>query len=133
AEEYFPYNLLLVSGLKKEGDVMRGEETQLIGLSRVRDINHSLILMPGTHSKHMLTGEHELLDFKTYMTGELFELISKHSILSHSIELPKENHDYLAFRHGVKEGTAGNLLNRLFRVRTHELFDKLSKPPIIII
>ncbi|MDW3652231.1 MAG: 2-dehydro-3-deoxygalactonokinase [Bacteroidia bacterium] len=127
AEEFFPYNILLISGLKKEGDVMRGEETQLIGLSKVRDINNSLILMPGTHSKHMLIGTNELLDFKTYMTGEFFELISRHSILSHSIELPEDHHDYLAFRHGVKEGAEGNLLNRLFRVRTNSLFEKLNK------
>lgn len=127
AEEFFPYNLLLISGLKKEGDVMRGEETQLIGLSKIKNVSNSLILMPGTHSKHLFTGDNELLDFKTYMTGELFELIGKHSILSHSIEPPKENHDFLAFRHGVKEGTESNLLNRLFRVRTNGLLNKLNK------
>lgn len=127
AEEFFPYNLLLISGLKKEGDVMRGEETQLIGLSKIKDISNSLIIMPGTHSKHMFTGARQLLDFKTYMTGEFFELVSKHSILGHSIELPEGHQDYLAFRHGVKEGAGGNLLNRLFSVRTNSLLEKLNK------
>ena len=62
-------------------DVMRGEETQLLGL--VADgFGSALVCMPGTHSKWVTLDAGKVAGFSTYMTGELFDVISRHSILS---------------------------------------------------
>lgn len=65
-------------------DVMRGEETQLLGLSLDRDVD-GVVCMPGTHSKwtHMRGGRIE--SFSTFMTGEVFAVMSKHSLLRFSV------------------------------------------------
>jgi len=126
ASDAFPYDLLLISGLKCNSDVMRGEETQVLGLAHSYDITNSLILIPGTHSKHVVLENGSIQSFKTYMTGELFEIVSKHSILSHSISNAQSFPDFIAFRRGVQEGAEEKLLNILFKVRTNTLFDKFS-------
>ncbi|MCV9963016.1 2-dehydro-3-deoxygalactonokinase [Pararhizobium sp. BT-229] len=66
-------------------DVMRGEETQLLGTIAQLGNGSHLVCMPGTHSKWVrITGG--IVDgFSTFMTGELFDVISKHSILSHAV------------------------------------------------
>ena len=64
-------------------DVMRGEETQLLG---VLDPGFAgLVCIPGTHSKWIRIEAGEIVEFATYMTGELFSVISQHSILSHAV------------------------------------------------
>jgi 2-dehydro-3-deoxygalactonokinase len=79
-------HLHIVPGVRTGGerpDVMRGEETQVVGvLARAPHLGaRSLLVMPGTHSKWIQVGEGRILDVRTYMTGELFALLSEHSIL----------------------------------------------------
>ncbi|MEP7253544.1 MAG: 2-dehydro-3-deoxygalactonokinase, partial [Ginsengibacter sp.] len=81
----FNHNTLLVSGVRSDNDVMRGEETQLIG-SVTGSNDEELYIFPGTHSKHMTVRNGQVNEFKTYMTGEVFSLLSTKSILSKSIE-----------------------------------------------
>jgi 2-dehydro-3-deoxygalactonokinase len=64
-------------------DVMRGEETQLAGAAALSG-GSALACMPGTHSKWAAMQGGVLADFSTWMTGELFSVISAHSILRHS-------------------------------------------------
>lgn len=64
-------------------DVMRGEETQLLGLAL--DGAAGLICMPGTHCKWARLADGAVTDFQSYMTGELFALLSWHSILRHAM------------------------------------------------
>jgi 2-dehydro-3-deoxygalactonokinase len=117
-------------------DVMRGEETQLIGLLKL--LRHSgstptegLLIFPGTHSKHIYLSERRVVGFKTFMTGELYSVLSKNSILKDSIqngdmgELSDE--DAQAFKAGVKESAATGILNGLFTVRTNQLFSRWEK------
>ena len=66
-------------------DVMRGEETQLLGLAS-GDIRSGLVCMPGTHSKWVTLEDGKVLRFSTYMTGELFTVVSAYSILRMAIE-----------------------------------------------
>ncbi|NRG16616.1 2-dehydro-3-deoxygalactonokinase [Rhizobiales bacterium] len=68
-------------------DVMRGEETQLLGLATASgdEAFSGTVLMPGTHSKWVEIVNGRVTDFSTAMTGELFALLSQHSILRHSI------------------------------------------------
>ena len=61
-------------------DVMRGEETQLLGLA-ADGVRSGLVCMPGTHSKWVVLQNGAVTGFSTYLTGELFDVLSRHSIL----------------------------------------------------
>ena len=65
-------------------DVMRGEETQLLGLSVVENIATGLACLPGTHSKWVKLERGAVTDFVSVMTGELYALLRQNSILRHS-------------------------------------------------
>lgn len=66
-------------------DVMRGEETQLLGL--VADgIRSGLVCLPGTHSKWVSLRDGRVEGFSTFMTGEVFAAISGHTILRLAVE-----------------------------------------------
>ena len=68
-------------------DVMRGEETQVIGVL-ARDpawATGSSIVLPGTHSKWVRIVDGKLVSFATWMTGELFDILRSHSVLSRSL------------------------------------------------
>ena len=75
----------LISGLQSANDVMRGEETELIGLFAGPDTNlaavDSVVILPGTHAKHVHIRKGAIVDFTTYLTGEMFELLSTRSTL----------------------------------------------------
>lgn len=66
-------------------DVMRGEETQLAGLAGQIASGSHFICMPGTHSKWVLAEAGSISSFGTWPTGEMFSVLSQHSILRHSI------------------------------------------------
>lgn len=129
----FPHEITLISGVRSDHDVMRGEETQLIGLGAAMDLSgrDAIFIFPGTHSKHMFVRDGRLVDFKTFMTGEVFNLMASQSILKDSIDQYVQS-DFngettAAFRSGIRESGTGNILNALFTVRTNQLFGLLSK------
>ncbi|MDB5137523.1 MAG: 2-keto-3-deoxy-galactonokinase [Mucilaginibacter sp.] len=124
----FVHTITIVSGIKSVDDVMRGEETQLIGCTGVSNgiVNNQIFIFPGTHSKHIYINSNEASGFKTYMTGDFFELLSQKSILSNSVE--KNNQietpeNLTAFKNGITDGAQLNLLNAAFKVRTNSLFE----------
>jgi 2-dehydro-3-deoxygalactonokinase len=121
----FPHTLLLVPGVRSENDVMRGEETQLIGCDS-DDNGHRLFIFPGTHSKHISVFSGLANGLRTYMTGEFFSLLSRQSILAASIEDSGSNRGP-AFFAGVDAGQHSDLLHSAFSVRTNQLFAKWSK------
>lgn len=128
----FEHPVLLISGVRSEDDVMRGEETQLIGaMTDEHDvIDERIYIFPGTHSKHIVVRGQQAVSFKTYMTGEYFELLSKKSILSVGVEKPqdgKDHNDLQSFQQGVRDAVGSNLLHTSFLVRTNNLFGKLTK------
>lgn len=130
--ETLNHPLIIFSGLKTEHNVMRGEETQLIGLiTQLPDFKgEGIFIFPGTHSKHIFVQSGEITDFCTFMTGEVFKLLSQHSLLSNSIE---ENFEMdltahaAAFEKGVLDGSNKALLSALFNVRTNDLFGHFDK------
>ena len=122
----FPQAIVLMPGIRSENDVMRGEETQLIGC-HVDDDATRLFIFPGTHSKHIGVIRGEVVNFQTFMTGEFFALLSRHSILSASVE-DSGNSRSPAFFAGVDAAKRSGLLNSAFSVRTNQLFAKWSKP-----
>lgn len=122
--EVFPHPIYLVGGLRSDKDVMRGEETLLLGMTK-DEINFSThIVLPGTHSKHIVLKDDQLVYFQTYMTGELFELLSARSILKGSVE--PSDFDVESFQKGVEAAVKNPLLNAIFLTRTNRLMNKLS-------
>jgi 2-dehydro-3-deoxygalactonokinase len=130
----FPHTIRLISGVRTGADVMRGEETQLIGLVQILNLTAKkkyIVLLPGTHSKHIFVQNKHIVRFHTYMTGEMFNILSQHSILKDSIDLSDmQNYGHqeqIAFKKGVLEAQKMGILNQLFSVRTNQLFQKYSK------
>ncbi|AYN66008.1 2-keto-3-deoxy-galactonokinase [Euzebyella marina] len=124
-EENGKPDLILVSGARTENDVMRGEEIQAIGLSELLSRNEKgILILPGTHSKHIAFNNGRFENFKTYMTGELFEVISRHSILSASLEQsPWDSSFETYFLEGVKKALSNDAMSALFSVRANSLLN----------
>ncbi len=132
ARNGFAHDIILVSGIKSDADVMRGEETQFIGCTEgeVLDPAPQVFIFPGTHSKHIFTENQQVINFRTYVTGEVFNLLSGQSILKASVEPGQGLHNkeaLAAFKLGVTTAVRTSLLHSLFLVRTNSLFGKLSK------
>lgn len=128
--------ITLISGVATENEIMRGEETQAAGLLADPDwsawADHALLVLPGTHSKHIQIEAGQIVDFSTYMTGELFEVLARHSVLRASVSPGAESsageeasrQDFLA---GVRTAKALGLAQALFRTRTRAVLG--SVPP----
>jgi 2-dehydro-3-deoxygalactonokinase len=117
---------LMVRSAGRDGDVIRGEETQAVGLmTREHDFD-GVAILPGTHSKWMRIGGGTVIDFQTFLTGELFELLARHSFLRHSVaERARDVADApgfaLAVRRVAEEGLP--FLASIFSVRVRQLLD----------
>lgn len=103
-------------------DVMRGEETQLLG-AVASGLSDALFCLPGTHSKWVSLEGGRISRFTTVMTGEFFQLISRQSILRLSIGEGRATADHPAFGQAVEEALAGDfsLTSRLFSIRAQSL------------
>jgi 2-dehydro-3-deoxygalactonokinase len=101
-------------------DVMRGEEVQLLGAAADGLIPATcLVCHPGTHNKWARLHAGAIAEFRTVMTGELFNLLREHSILSDLLggdAAPDE-----AFRSGVRTGLSSDAQAELFAVRARVL------------
>lgn len=103
-------------------DVMRGEETQLLGVTEA-DFT-GLVCIPGTHSKWIRIEAGSVAEFSTYMTGELFAVISQHSILAYAVDkagaLPDQGP---AFQAGLATArmAPASLTTSLFKLRAAQL------------
>lgn len=110
--------LTFVPGLIMQGDgvppdVMRGEEVQLFGSG-----SEGLHCLPGTHSKWALVRDGRIVGFHTHMTGEVYEVLVKHSILGRLMAADAP-FDADAFERGVRRaGEPGGLLHHIFGTRT---------------
>ncbi len=132
---YTPQGLrpvVLVSGARTDDDVMRGEETQALGAFQLPSIKRlaagALLILPGTHSKHIQIDAGQIRGFRTFMTGELYDVLNQHSILRHSldasgtsVEVTEESS--AAFCEGVTRSAQIGLSAALFRVRTRQIID----------
>ncbi|TCL08398.1 2-dehydro-3-deoxygalactonokinase [Shimia isoporae] len=116
--------VFVVPGLKqaKPADVMRGEETQVAGFLAKNKNWDGVICLPGTHTKWVHVSADEVISFRTFMTGEMFALLSGSSVLQHSVG---EGWDEAAFEDGL-----GTTLSRpeaiaaeLFGIRASDLLN----------
>ncbi|MEM7631035.1 MAG: 2-dehydro-3-deoxygalactonokinase [Pseudomonadota bacterium] len=101
-------------------DVMRGEETQIAGFLSEDPGFDGVLCMPGTHTKWVQISAGEVVSFRTYMTGELFALVSTQSVLRHSMD---DAFDTQAFATAVRDGMAHPqaLAGRFFGLRAEGL------------
>lgn len=111
-------------------DVMRGEETQLLGAMDELPRADAWVCLPGTHSKWVRVADRRIVQFSTHMTGEVFAVLRQHSILGRLMQSPDEAGatDEDAFALGLRRaGEPGGLLHHLFGVRAQGLFGELSQ------
>lgn len=101
-------------------DVMRGEETQILGALTSSNSGRQTFVLPGTHAKWVTVEQGTISTFRTYMTGEVFAALKDHTILGRT--MTDAPHDPKAFERGVGFGAAGgppgDILNRIFSTRT---------------
>ena len=129
-----PGRIAIVPGLRCERDgvpdVLRGEETQIIGALQLTGRLDGLFVLPGTHSKWATVQNGRVTAFRTHMTGEFYALLSRHSLLAQSVA-PDAPFDGAAFDAGVGRATAGaGLLHTAFGTRTLSLFGRMEAPAL---
>lgn len=111
-------------------EVMRGEETQIVGLlDRLPGAGPHLICLPGTHSKWVQVEAGRITGWQTAMTGELYALLRKHSLLAALMPeaIDADVDDAEAFARGLATSQAhGGLTHHLFGVRTRGLFGEFA-------
>jgi 2-dehydro-3-deoxygalactonokinase len=126
-----PARLAIVPGLlcrDRQGvpDVMRGEETQIVGaLAAPPPGERRVVVLPGTHCKWALVGARGIETFASFMTGEIYAVLREHSILG---RLAVAGSDAAALERGVARSldTEASLLHDLFSARTLALTAELA-------
>lgn len=125
-----PGRIALIPGLSCEvrgvPDVMRGEEIQVYGAMQLLGVRQGLFVLPGTHSKWVRIAGGRIETFSTFMTGEFYGLLRRHSILARTLPEADGEFNAPAFQQAVHHALqSGNLLHTAFSARTLSLFDRL--------
>jgi 2-dehydro-3-deoxygalactonokinase len=109
-------------------DVMRGEETQLLGAYAALATGRQLVCLPGTHTKWVSLHDGNVQEFLTVPTGELFALLCEHSVLVRDRTTPIV-HQVAEFERGLAEAARHPeipVLHRMFQARSLRLDQQLS-------
>lgn len=110
-------------------DVMRGEETQLLGALCRGEIGtgHRIVCMPGTHTKWAAVADDSLQEFLTVPAGELFAALCDHTVLVRDRTTPII-HVEADFARGLSEAAKhpGMLLQQIFQARSLRLDKQLT-------
>ncbi|MCY4099896.1 MAG: 2-dehydro-3-deoxygalactonokinase [Rhodobacteraceae bacterium] len=107
-------------------DVMRGEETQICGFLGDYPAFEGVLCMPGTHTKWVEIKSGQVIGFKTFLTGELYDVLCKSSILRHSVNTDSwdENEFVSAVETSLKHPE--EITTRLFSIRSESLLGGLQ-------
>ena len=118
----------IAPGLKqaRPADVMRGEETQIAGALALFPGFDGVLCLPGTHSKWVHVSAGEVVSFQTFMTGEMFALLSGQSVLRHG--MAGTGWDDGAFDDALSDALSrpDRIAARLFALRAEGLIAGLS-------
>ena len=118
----------IAPGLRQDNpaDVMRGEETQIAGALALLPGFDGVICLPGTHAKWVHVSAGEVISFSTFMTGEVFALMSENSVLRHG--MAGGGWDEQAFEEGVSVtlGQPALLSAKLFSLRAEGLLHAMT-------
>ncbi len=104
---------------KPSPDIMRGEESQLIGLDLAKD---KIVILPGTHSKWVKIENCAVSRFTSFMTGEIFELLTRKTTLASVLTSPWSDKEFLSGVADAEKSTV-SLLSSLFRLRSEAILD----------
>jgi 2-dehydro-3-deoxygalactonokinase len=129
-----PDRIAIVPGLSVDTDgipdVMRGEETQIFGALQMLGLQNAplvRLVLPGTHSKWVTVTDSKITHFSTWMTGEFYALLHRHSILARTLPANEPPPDADAFAQGVRYALRGEgLLHTAFSTRTLALFKRMA-------
>jgi 2-dehydro-3-deoxygalactonokinase len=117
----------LVSGLQAASDVMRGEETELVGLfanpARQHLGENCTVILPGSHSKHVRLRAGRIVEFVTFLTGELYGLLSQSSTLATPDEAIFDEASFVA---GVRTSRSLSMSAALFQTRARTVLGHLA-------
>jgi 2-dehydro-3-deoxygalactonokinase len=110
-------------------DVMRGEETQILGALRLHSQlakGRHVFCLPGTHTKWVAVTDGAVTQFQTALSGELFELLRRHSVLARdSSEVDAQSP---AFALGLEFARQkADLLHLLFSARSRVVTGEMAK------
>ncbi|PHQ96819.1 MAG: 2-keto-3-deoxy-galactonokinase [Marinosulfonomonas sp.] len=121
-------SVYVVPGIKQTepADVMRGEETQIAGVLAQKPDFDRVICLPGTHSKWVRISAGEIVSFVTFLTGEMFALLSEVSVLRHCVATSGWDDD--SFQMALNDAMTSPKMfaARLFNLRAETLVADLS-------
>jgi 2-dehydro-3-deoxygalactonokinase len=127
---YGSHPLYFISGISSRDDAMRGEECEVVGIFSAagdrQPRDEAVAILPGTHSKAIKIHGGQITDFRTFLTGEMFDILCRHSVLRHSVETDAEVETDESFEMGVQRSLEYGLLGSLFSVRARDLLDRVS-------
>ena len=120
----FVQGVKIQSDRPEQSDMMRGEETELMGLFR----GEGLYVLPGSHSKIIaVDGEQNIVGFQTMLTGEMIAALSQNTILKDAVSLDNTATDPDFLRKGYEFCKENGLNQALFKVRVlSKLFDAVA-------
>ena len=121
--------LKIFSGISQidQPDVMRGEETQVAGFFNDNPNFEGSVCLPGTHSKWIKVKDTNIEKFQTFMTGELFEVISQNTVLMHSVKSNKTDQEELLKSVDLIFKNPSLFGNALFKLRADDLINSRNK------
>ncbi len=106
-----------VASSPETSDMMRGEETEIVGLLPFGG-KDCIYVLPGTHSKHVqVDAEGRIVDFTTFMTGEMIGALAKETILRDAVTLMDGGFDPEALLRGYDCAVNEGLSAALFKIR----------------
>ena len=119
------------SGINADGqiDVMRGEETQILGAISGKTGAH-MFCLPGTHSKWVSVIDGKINRITTFMTGEVFDVMCHHSILGKLMTDQGREQEGAErwFDDGIEKAKMGiSLLSGFFGVRARALLAEIPE------
>ncbi len=129
-----PGRLAIVPGLSvrhddglnfAQHDVMRGEEIQIFGTLALLDLQDATVVLPGTHSKWAQVAQGRVSGFRSFMTGEVYALLSQHSILSRTLPTDAPWHEGTFLEALRLAQRSPSVLSSIFATRTLALFETL--------
>jgi 2-dehydro-3-deoxygalactonokinase len=122
---------LSCTGVTGAPDVMRGEETQILGALRLQRRlarGRHIFCMPGTHAKWVVVEDGAVTLFQTALSGELFELLRRHSVLARDGgEVDAQSPAFALGLAVARRNPNADLLHLLFSTRSRVVTGEMAK------
>jgi 2-dehydro-3-deoxygalactonokinase len=118
-------------GITGAPDVMRGEETQILGALRLHSQlakGRQVFCLPGTHTKWAVVSDGAVTQFQTALSGELYELLRRHSVLARDGgEVDSQNPAFMLGLDFARSNRKADLLHLLFSARSRVVTGEMAK------